>query len=219
MSLKHLPVELDAKAVKDDGTFEGYASVFNNVDQGRDIVLAGAFKESLKQRPAPKIKMLWQHYSDKPIGTWMAAAEDSTGLMVKGQLALGTTLGKETYELMRMGAVDGMSIGFMTIADDYDSKTGIRKIKQADLREISVVTFPMNEAATVSSVKTEWLEKEVEEILREAGLPREFAKRIVLQGYKRAKEQADPREVDSSKTAEMTSILASITKTRQLIAG
>ncbi len=216
MTLKHLAVSLDSKAVKDDGSFEGYASVFNNVDRGRDIVMPGAFKASLSVRPADKIKMLWQHDSSCPIGVYTDAKEDSTGLFVKGMLAVNTTLGRDAYELMKMGAIDGMSIGFMTVSDDYDKASGIRMIKEADLREISVVTFPMNESATVSSVKTDLAEKDLESILREAGLSREFAKRITLHGLKRAKEQFDPREVD---VATQVSFIAALKLAQQKLLG
>ena len=217
MSLKHLPVELDSKAVKEDGSFEGYASVFNNVDQGHDIVMPGAFKSSLKDRPAARIKMLWQHDPRQPIGAWSDAAEDTKGLFVKGNLAMGTTLGRETYELMKMGAIDGMSIGFMTLEDDFDRNTGIRRIGKADLREISVVTFPMNEAATISAVKSDLTEKDLELILREAGLSREFAKRITLHGLKRAKEQFDQREADGA--SESAALMAAIQQAQQRLLG
>ncbi|OXE37560.1 MAG: peptidase U35 [Phenylobacterium zucineum] len=215
MSLKQLSVELDSKAVKEDGSFEGYASVFNNVDQGRDIVLPGAFKSSLKSRPADKIKMLWQHDPSRPIGAWTDAAEDTKGLFVKGNLAMGTMLGKETYELMKMGAIDGMSIGFITLEDDYDRNSGIRKIGKADLREISVVTFPMNEAATISSVKNDLTEKDLELILREAGLSREFAKRVTLHGLKRAKESFDQREADGA--SENAAFVAALQHAQRLL--
>jgi phage head maturation protease len=56
-----LPFEIDAKAINDQGEFEGYLSVFGNVDQGGDVVAPGAFAKSLQRRPAPKVKLLLQH--------------------------------------------------------------------------------------------------------------------------------------------------------------
>ena len=95
-----------------EGIFSGYASTFGNVDNGNDIVAKGAFTKSLGERPANKVKLLSQHKTDQPIGIFEEIFEDSKGLFVKGKLALGTQKGRETYELMKMGAIDGMSIGF-----------------------------------------------------------------------------------------------------------
>ena len=41
---------LDLKQIAPDGTFSGYASLFNTEDLGRDIVLPGAFRDSLRER-------------------------------------------------------------------------------------------------------------------------------------------------------------------------
>lgn len=148
-----LALELDVKAVSDEGTFEGYASVFNKADLGRDVVRPGAFGKSLQSRPAARVKMLRQHFSDDPIGIWTALAEDSHGLHVKGRLIRQTAKGAETYALMKEGALDGLSIGFRTIRDSFDRPKGLRYLEEVDLREISIVTFPMLPDATVSAVK------------------------------------------------------------------
>jgi HK97 family phage prohead protease len=182
MNLKKISVEIDSKSVKENGLFEGYASVFGNIDQGRDIVAAGAFKKSIDNKAASNIKMLWQHQQDKPIGVWSSFSEDSNGLYVKGNLALGTTLGKDTYELMKLGAVDGMSIGFYSLDEDYDQ--GIRTIKTADLREVSIVTFPMNESATVTTVKSllDFTQEDLESALMNYGVSLCDAKSIIKSG-------------------------------------
>lgn len=147
------PITFDTKGVSDEGDFEGYASTFGNVDQCRDIVVAGAFAASLKARPAGKIKVLREHRWDSPIGVLTEAKEDGRGLYVKGRLVLESAMGRETHALMKAGAVDGISIGFRTIRDEIDRAKGVRKLLEIDLREVSIVTFPMNEAATVSAVK------------------------------------------------------------------
>jgi HK97 family phage prohead protease len=95
--------------------------------------------------------MLWQHSMREPIGAWEIVRETDKGLFVQGQLALKTQRGAEAYELMKMKALSGLSVGFMTREDSRDQKTGIRTIKQADLWEISPVTFPMNDAARISA--------------------------------------------------------------------
>lgn len=147
------PFTLDVKAVGDDGTFEGYASIFGLADLGRDVVSTGAFGKSLASRPAAKVKMFRQHRHDDPIGIWTDLVEDGKGLKAKGRLILDTTLGRETYALMKAGALDGLSIGFRVLKDTFDRTKGLRILQELDLVEISVVAFPMNKASTVTSVK------------------------------------------------------------------
>jgi hypothetical protein len=79
-------IALDLKAVGDDGTFEGYGSVFGVVDSYREVVEPGAFMASLAKRKAKGIKLLWQHDASQPIGVWDDLAEDSKGLWGKGRL-------------------------------------------------------------------------------------------------------------------------------------
>ena len=98
--------------------------------------------------------MLWQHRQSEPIGVYTRMEEDSVGLKVSGQLALKTARGAEAYELMKMGALSGMSIGYRSRDDSYDRVTGVRTLKKVDLIELSLVTFPMNDASRVASVKT-----------------------------------------------------------------
>ena len=161
-------VKSDAK-----GVFTGYGSIFGNEDQGNDIVQKGAFTKSLNERPASKVKMLFQHKTDEPIGVFTDIYEDQKGLFVKGQLAMGTQKGRETYELLKMGALDGMSIGFKADPQKQgynENKRGVRTLKEVDLMEISLVTFPMNEEAMVQSVKGNLKSiRDWEKILREAG--------------------------------------------------
>lgn len=105
---------------------------------------AGAFVKSLADHKTAGTMpaMLWQHNSDEPIGVWTEMAEDANGLRVKGQLALNTTRGKEAYELAKMGALNGLSVGFITKQFEYDTETDVRTITEADLWEVSLVTFP-----------------------------------------------------------------------------
>jgi HK97 family phage prohead protease len=149
--MKRAPVAIHA--IDEAGVFEGYASVFNIVDLGRDMVLPGAFRETLQRRGAPRVKMLWQHEAGEPIGSWLSIAEDARGLKVKGRLNLAVSRAREVLALMREGVVDGLSIGFRTEKSFSDRATGIRRLQKIDLWEISIVTFPMLPQARVSSVK------------------------------------------------------------------
>ena len=167
--LKHLDVEFQVKAVTEDGLFSGYGSVFGVVDSYKEIVVPGAFTESLA---AKKPSLLWQHRSGEPIGVYTTVKEDSVGLHVDGKLALKTARGAEAYELLKMGAVTGLSIGYQVRDESYDRVSGINTLKKLDLWEVSLVTFPANDAARVTGVKTvEEIEslKDAEAFLRDAG--------------------------------------------------
>lgn len=139
--------------VERDGTFCGYASLFGKADLANDVVEAGAFSRAIRLRGTSGIRMLFQHDPGEPIGTWLDIAEDERGLLVRGRLTPGVAKAGEVLELMRAGALDGLSIGFRTVRARKDGKTGMRRIIEADLWEISVVTFPMQPGARVESVK------------------------------------------------------------------
>lgn len=190
-STKQLARPFELKELKEDGTFEGYGSVFGVVDSYADIVKKGAFKRSLKEHKSAGSmpKLLWQHRSDEPIGVYQDVAEDDHGLFVKGQLALKTARGAEAYELLKMGAIGGLSIGYMTIAYEWDEKTRVRTLTDIDLWECSLVTFPANPAAQVSGVKrTVPTERLIEHVLmRDAGLSRSQARVVITQGFKALK--------------------------------
>jgi HK97 family phage prohead protease len=137
----------------DDGVFEGYASLFGAEDQGRDIVMPGAFALSLARMPAAEVRMLFQHDPAQPIGVWEAIREDGRGLHVRGRLTLGVGRAREILALIRDGALDGLSIGFRTRKAVRDARTGLRRLYEIELCEISLVTFPMLPSARVSAVK------------------------------------------------------------------
>jgi Escherichia/Staphylococcus phage prohead protease len=151
---EHKFTPLDLKRVDPDGTFSGYASLFNTQDMGSDIVLPGAFRDSLKQRGPAGIKLLYQHDPAEPIGIWEALKEDSRGLLVRGRLTLAVARAREVLALMRAGALDGLSIGFRAVTGKRDAKTGIRRLARIDLWEISIVTFPLLPEARVAHVKS-----------------------------------------------------------------
>jgi len=146
-----------------------------------------------------------------PIGVFDEIVEDSHGLRVKGRLALGTTAGRDAYELLKMGALDGLSIGFRVNPKEvsYDKRKGQRVIKEVDLMEISLVTFPMNPKATVRQVKGEEISiREWENGMRDAfNLSRSEAK-VAAKAVNQAFTQ---REVDDN--AEMVEAIKQLTLT------
>jgi HK97 family phage prohead protease len=170
-----LDIECDYKGIDadEDGSFEGYASVFGNKDLGNDVIKQGAFAKSIYEKKPRQIKLLYQHKTDEPIGVIDSLEEDKRGLKIKGRLAMGTQKGKEVYELMKMGALDSMSIGYRLSPDDYKYSDKLKKrtITNLDLMEISMVTFPMNPKAKITKVKlAEMNVREIEHYLRDVGL-------------------------------------------------
>ncbi len=144
---------LTLKGVAGDGTFSGYASLFGEVDLGRDAIEPGAFAASIDKRGAGGVRMLFQHDPAEVIGRWTVLREDERGLYVEGKLATDVERAREVLALMKAGALDGLSIGFRAVKTRADRKAGVRRILEADLWEISVVTFPMLPTARVSNVK------------------------------------------------------------------
>ncbi|MGB3830387.1 MAG: HK97 family phage prohead protease [Mesorhizobium sp.] len=146
-------LDLAVSAVEPDGSFSGYASLFDKVDLGKDVVERGAFAASLRMRGAAGIRMLYQHDPNEPIGAWTEIREDARGLFVRGRLTREVARAREVLSLMRAGALDGLSIGFRAVRARRDAGSGVRRILEADLWEISVVTFPMLPGARVEAVK------------------------------------------------------------------
>lgn len=148
---KHINFPLSVKSVEEDGSFSGYASVFDVVDSQKDVILRGAFGRTLQENP--NIKLLWQHRMDEPIGVLVKAEENAHGLYVEGKLLLDVQRAREAYTLLQSGAVDGMSIGYSVVDYEMDRKNGVRILKDVDLWEVSLVTFPANARAEVTRVK------------------------------------------------------------------
>jgi len=138
-----------------DGVFEGYASLFNVPDLGRDVVLEGAFRDSLRQRGARGIRMLFQHDPAEPIGVWSELGEDARGLFARGRLATDVGRAREILALVRAGAIDGLSIGFRAVSARREGKSGLRRLARIDLWEISIVTFPLLPGARITRVEAE----------------------------------------------------------------
>lgn len=136
-----------------DGTVEGYASLFGEIDQARDMMMRGAFAETLAARNIRRVPMLFQHDPSEPIGVWMELREDHRGLFARGRLIPEVTRARELISLLRAGAIDGLSIGFRTSKARIDPKTRIRRLLAVDLWEISIVTFPLLAGARVQAVK------------------------------------------------------------------
>lgn len=200
MSIKTLDFKTEIKAAENDNvkTFEAYASTFGNVDSHLDIIMKGAFLESLKKRTP---KLAYQHNVTKLAGVITEAKEDDFGLKVKGDF-LDTELGIQAYKEVKAGAIDSLSIGYATKDAEY-LDNGVRELKEVDLYEVSFVTFPANDKAIVTNVKADDIKtkKEFEILLRDAGFSRKEATRIALHGFKTSEEIQ--RDADNSELNEL----------------
>ncbi len=180
LSKVECPFEL--KEVTDAGYFEGYASVFNNVDLGDDVILPGAFVR-VKTTRAGKLKLALFHDLTRLIGAGDFESDDH-GLFIKGQINPRVSYARDALELMKDGTLDSMSIGFNTIKDSFEDRAGrrVRIIKEAELWEASVVPFGMNPAAQITNVKSDI--RLFENALRERlGLSQKEAAAVASLGY------------------------------------
>lgn len=223
---KHFDMSFDLKSFKEvkqeDGTeeyeFEGYASTFGNIDRGRDIVMPGAFEKPIREfnMGAKRIPILWQHDMYRPIGQIRSLQEDQKGLFIKGTMPKGMTfVSGEVAPLLQSQVLNSMSIGYFTDRSEFDEAEGVRKIIEADLLEVSIVTFPMNEEAMITSVKSDDLaemsNRALETALR-AGTP--FSKSAALQIMKYIKagrrsesdgalQQADEKQAEGASNTQL----------------
>lgn len=214
------------KASDEAGRFQGYASVFGNRDTYNEVVMPGAFADSLARhkREGTKPLILWQHNPDEPIGVGEDWSEDAKGLFVDGALCLGVRRADEAQILLKAGAIQGMSIGYREV-DVEPAKDGApRKLVKLDLLEASIVSFPANRRARVESVKSEAMMtdfarrlrdgdppsiKEFEDILREAGVPKAMAVQIASVGYAKAI-RSESEGVEAISTKGVSDAIASL---------
>lgn len=182
-------------SVDETGTFDGYASLFDAVDLSSEAVAPGAFAKSIAAKGPAGIRMLFQHNPDEPIGRWLSVIEDRRGLKVRGRINTDVARGREVLALMQSGGLDGLSIGFRTVRARTDAQTGIRRIIEADLWEISIVTFPMLPQARVSAVKHARPLPTVRDferwLVRDAGLTRRQAKTVIVKGFATLADERD----------------------------
>lgn len=150
LELKFCINEVQPVQVSDGAIIAGYASLFELPDQGGDIVCKGAYAKGLERLRARggNVKMLWQHDPAQPIGIWDEINEDERGLYVKGRLLPDVARAREAAALIAAGAIDGLSIGYRTVAAERDAK-GRRLLAELELWEVSLVTFPMLREARV----------------------------------------------------------------------
>ena len=120
---------------------EGWAAIYDEPDLNGDIIAPGAFQRSIARTGADAVKLLHQHAAEQPIGRWRRFEERARGLYAFGELTLATQTAGEAAALIEAGILDGLSIGFQTVRSAKAPRG--RRITEADLWEVSIVTFPM----------------------------------------------------------------------------
>lgn len=186
MEKKSFDVEL--KAEHDDRLIKGYAATFGALDKHNDVVVQGAFEETLRSEFAEpssdrrnRVKTLWQHRKSAPIGRPVVLEEDSTGLYFESKLTKGVQRADEALALIDDGVVDQMSFGYDTIEskmDDFQTEPGesvrARFLTKLKLWEISPVTWGANNQTTAEAKALEQLATHLKEgrVLSQANLER-----------------------------------------------
>ena len=210
--IKSFPFKIDQ--VCESGEFTGYASTFGEVDLGGDVVEKGSFKKTLRETQ-DRVPILDHHDPTRQIGWNLEAREDDRGLLVRGLLDLNVRVARERHSLMKMavqvGGRTGLSIGFRAIKEEPDKKNPmIRRLKEIQLFEYSVVTFPMNPQAGVTTIKAR--QNLLHQFLRqEIGLDKQRA-RLALINLKSLLWQTEPETHSKNSGADImeTSILHSM---------
>lgn len=218
MMHKQLFRPFSLKAVSDTGTFQGYASVFGNIDQGGDIVERGAFKEIVTNSEG-RVIVLWQHDTRQPIGTADFKTDDH-GFFVDGALVMEDANARRALAHMKAKSVEGMSFGYDVLPGGGEVReSGIRSLTALKMWEVSVVTWGMNPLAGVTSAKALACTsiREFEELLREeCGFSHAQAKALASGGWPRLLQARDEqgRQADEEKesTRSILDYLNSIRK-------
>lgn len=200
---------LEIKSGESGNTIVGYGSTWGNADLVGDIIEKDAFSKSLAS--GKKIKMLWMHDWKEPIGVWTSITQDEKGLRVEGRFS-DTNKAREVRNLVKDGAIDGLSVSFRI--NDHEWKDNNRIIKAATLSEISIVSIPCNEEALITEVKSadEMNEREFEKSMRDAyGFSRKKAKILAgvfakMNGLRDADHNNTEEEIEDTITDEIVTI-------------
>jgi HK97 family phage prohead protease len=229
-------VKADGDANSEEGIFSGYGSTFGNLDLGGDIIKAGAFEKTLNEwgQKGEMPFLLAFHDMSRPIGDWLEMREDEKGLFVRGQLWVKGDRRIEdavmAYNMLRGTGQKTLSIGYRV--NDYEMQESmngsIRVIKEVDLVEVSVVPIPMNPQAKITAVKSLKDEegnllskREVEKVLRDAGLSVRQSKAFIAGGYEAIERDAKGGEesVVRDERLDEAGILASLTEALNFYKG
>lgn len=146
------------------GQFAAYASVFNNKDSYGDVVMPGAFTDTLaewKASGAP-IPLYWSHLMgadpEMNLGHIVEAVEDEKGLLVTAQLDVDNNpKANYVHQLLKGGRVRQMSFAYDIVegAPAKSEQNGdYYQLSKLKLHEVSVVPIGANQETEILGVKT-----------------------------------------------------------------
>lgn len=223
--------ELRLDPTKSPGFIAGYASKFGGLDSYGDTIEPGAYDNVVRDGPLPK--MFFNHGAwEIPVGVWKSWKTDEAGLWVEGELNLELQQGRDLYEAIKIGSIDGLSVSIRLASEDfYYDDSDIRHIKNVrKMREISLCTFPADNSARIISYKSAGDDldgiasvRDMEAYLRDAGIPISDAKayisamkRVIQNDYEAEKARRDAAALEaerSRKLAELAQALSTIART------
>lgn len=210
---------MQEQTVQEDGFFSGYLAVFNNIDSHGDVIRKGAFLKTIEEwnSKGKYPAIFWNHDPDEPIGVFTLMREDDKGLYVEGRLLISDIVrAKSTYALMKVKAIDGMSIGYITIQATHDPQTMIRELLELELVEGSIVAFPSNPNSLISSVKSKLQDGELpslpefEKFLRESGFSKTQATVIASKGLRHLLSESEGENEKANSISNALNILRGI---------
>lgn len=141
----------------------------------------GAFARTIAER-GDRVKFLDQHDSSRPLGRATLLREDASGLYAEFRVSK-TSRGDDFLELLRDGAIDSFSVGFLPVPGTDDVRAGGKHIvrREVKLREVSAVTFPAYEGATITGIRCD-----EDELARAAEIVEEIRTGAAVSGEKMA---------------------------------
>lgn len=171
-----------------DGQFTALVAVFGNKDHGGDVIVPGAFAESLQDWEASgdAIPAIWSHQWSDPfahIGWSLSAAETEDGLLVTAQLDLENPTALQTYKLLKQRRVKEFSFGYDVVDGGYvtQDEDEFFELRKLNLIEFGPTLKGMNPETQLLGTKSD---ADIRRIVRE-----ELA--------------ADPREVEPTPNVEV----------------
>lgn len=173
------PVEYKALSVSPDGllvekrTISGYAAIFGNIDESRDMIIKGAFAKSIAERGPDsatnrKVILLWQHDMENPLGRITVLREDEKGLYFEAEVDR-IPEGDRALEQLQSGTLNQFSIGYKYVWDkmEYDETLDAFICKEINLFEVSIVSLGCNEMTGFAGLKAEQQESERNQLNRD----------------------------------------------------
>ncbi|MCG6640894.1 HK97 family phage prohead protease [Acinetobacter baumannii] len=217
--MNRISFKMKNQTVQEDGFFSGYLAVFDNVDSHGDVIRRGAFLKTIAdwQAKGKYPAIFWDHNPSEPIGIFTLMQEDEKGLYVEGKLLnADVPRAQATYALMKVGAIDGMSIGYITKRFKRDPSKNIRELLELELIEGSIVAFPSNPQTLVSSVKSKLDEGELpslpefEKFLRESGFSKNQATAIASKGLRSLLSESEEEIKEAKSISNALNILQGV---------